>query len=526
MLTILICAIRPLTQLELVDALAVELCDNPRFDHSRRFEDVSSLQNICPGFIEVSTNPTNGETIVRIAHFSVQEYLKAERILQQDVRQFHIRMQDAHNDMASICLTLLLEPRILQLEDNLSVKRAYPLIGYAAQYWPLHIKQCTHEAIVSRQILELFRDANGSFSVWNRIQSSPLEQTLIDRTYSAPICKAAALGLQHTLIELLGEYQSTDKFVVLSRTFSRALHEASRNGHKTIVQILVEAGVDVDTRNLHSTPLIIASRRRQIETMKVLLEAGADVNTSHIFYGTPLSSASNKGLEEIVKILLEKGADINAQDRHSKTALHTALEERHLHIVNILLQKGADGLIKDDLGRSPLYYAIIQDEAEIFDRLFTKNSQVNSRDYYGMTVLSVAVRCGRKKMIEQLLAIPDVDINSQDNFGRTPLWWAQKQGYIDIAERLHEYANSASLNILAVDLPTGGPKTFDNCCKYCVVCLCSNECWLRCYHCAHRDFNICRECQRLGAHCLDKSHTLETWPWDPFKTKREPASLS
>ncbi|CAJ2500801.1 Uu.00g036540.m01.CDS01 [Anthostomella pinea] len=75
MLNILCCAIRPLTDLELIDALAVELGDQPRFDITRRFEDVHDLEAICPGFIEASMD-LGMQTTVRIAHFSVQEYLE------------------------------------------------------------------------------------------------------------------------------------------------------------------------------------------------------------------------------------------------------------------------------------------------------------------------------------------------------------------------------------------------------------------------------------------------------------------
>lgn len=56
---------------ELVDAVVVELGDNPGFNQRRRLEGIDAIHEVCPGFIEVDESSQSDEPVVRIAHFSV-----------------------------------------------------------------------------------------------------------------------------------------------------------------------------------------------------------------------------------------------------------------------------------------------------------------------------------------------------------------------------------------------------------------------------------------------------------------------
>ncbi len=87
-------AARPLTVLELIDGVAVEI-NSARLDSKRRLRDADDLLEICPGLIDIDLSANNNNMtgiygrferptqIVRIAHFSVQEYLESERIQRQ-----------------------------------------------------------------------------------------------------------------------------------------------------------------------------------------------------------------------------------------------------------------------------------------------------------------------------------------------------------------------------------------------------------------------------------------------------------
>ena len=110
-LTLLCCAKRPLTVAELIDATAVELEDEPRLNPDGRLLGEDAIRAVCPGLVEFDVR-RDEDTTVRIAHFSVQEYLESERI-PADAAKFGVTRLEANAEIASICLTYLLEPALL-----------------------------------------------------------------------------------------------------------------------------------------------------------------------------------------------------------------------------------------------------------------------------------------------------------------------------------------------------------------------------------------------------------------------------
>lgn len=112
-------------------------------------------------------------------------------------------------------------------------------------------------------------------------------------------------------------------------------------------------------------------------------------------------------------------------------------------------------------------------------------------------------------MVQDLLAIPGVDINSSDSIGRTTFWWAQKQGHIDIANCLADHAYHTGTGIPPMELALGPQARFDTDGAYCDVCVASiSEDYYYCKSCSLGDFCICLECRDLGAHCIVGSHDL------------------
>ena len=83
------------------------------------------------------------------------------------------------------------------------------------------------------------------------------------------------------------------------------LHEASLNGHKEVVQLLLNKGANPNkTTGNGSTPLYTASWNGHKEVVQVLLEGGAERDV--INYGmTPLHLASRNGHKNVEKVLME-----------------------------------------------------------------------------------------------------------------------------------------------------------------------------------------------------------------------------
>jgi ankyrin repeat protein len=290
------------------------------------------------------------------------------------------------------------------------------------------------------------------------------------------------------------------------------LNNASANGHIKVVGLLLEEGADHAVPNNGGwTPLNTASRTGHIEVVKLLLEKGADLAVPNTDGITPLYSASSKGHVSIVELLLDKGADFEVVNGYHQTPLHGAAFGNAAKTVNLLLQRGAPAHARDVLGRTPIFYAIRSGCTFAVDALLaTTDMDINGQDLYGSTALSLIARCGRETMMTQVMSLPYIDPSLNDHFGRSPLWWAQKQGSDSITKRLLNSAKDLGSSMAATSLPTGNPALFHTAGPYCDVCLAERgEVYYHCSVCLRGDIDICSDCQRVGAHCFVKSHILQ-----------------
>ena len=148
-LTLLCFAARPLTVQELLDGLAVKISYPPGFNHRRRLQDFDDLNAICPGLIDIDlrnhksrrSQEEDSMPTVQIAHFSVQKYLKSERIQHQKAAMFGLSSSTANAEIAQICLVYLLErglPRVRRLGRIVFEEYQYPMARFAALYWIHH----------------------------------------------------------------------------------------------------------------------------------------------------------------------------------------------------------------------------------------------------------------------------------------------------------------------------------------------------------------------------------------------------
>ncbi|XP_035681238.1 ankyrin repeat and SOCS box protein 13-like isoform X1 [Branchiostoma floridae] len=92
------------------------------------------------------------------------------------------------------------------------------------------------------------------------------------------------------------------------------LHEACFNGRHEVVEVLIDAGADVETvDSQYGSPLHVVCSRNYPECVELLLRAGANVDATKN-YETALHVAAKAGSPEVVQVLLEYGANINAKD--------------------------------------------------------------------------------------------------------------------------------------------------------------------------------------------------------------------
>ncbi|KAL5045868.1 hypothetical protein BDW71DRAFT_72141 [Aspergillus fruticulosus] len=322
-LTVLCVSKRSPTVEELIDAHAVDLTEPPHLDREGRSYDQDDLIDICLGLIEVAMiEEDNGEktSIARIAHFSVQEYLESDRVLQQQAMRFAIQKERANTEMAQICLVYLLEPKLSNSELDKTRLTEFPLAHFAAMYWFAHFREGSAMGLAAEGlILRLFNQAN-SFLTWVRLHDLDRKWDIsvnLERAVEhipSPVYYTALLGLESVLNALIASSEKptsiADMVIAQGGVYGNALQAASYQGHDKLVQILLDQGADVNAQGgFYGNAFQAASAGGHEKMVQILLNQGADANAQGGKYGNALQAASARGREKVVQILIEHGAN-------------------------------------------------------------------------------------------------------------------------------------------------------------------------------------------------------------------------
>ena len=317
--------------------------DGLLFDPGRRPWDPRQIVHICSSLVttfksDIDPYTRTTPTRLRLAHFSVREYLISDYLRQCDdtLSFFHFDPKIADTTIAKTCLAYL-----LQFTQhgciNSSTKTSYPLSEYAAQYWMYHAWSDNGDSDdLHRLIMDLLQDKDAMYTNWLTLRE-PFHW--VSRHDFAPLYYTSMGGLRKATECLL----ESSKVNACRGLYGHELQVASSGGHDNIVRLLLEKGADVNMETgYYGSALQAASLNGDDSIIRLLLEKGAEVNMQGGRYGNALQAASLRGHESIVRLLLEKGADVNMQGGEDGSALQAASSHGHNSIFHLLLEKGAD----------------------------------------------------------------------------------------------------------------------------------------------------------------------------------------
>ncbi len=136
-----------------------------------------------------------------------------------------------------------------------------------------------------------------------------------------------------------------------------ALLMAVAGKHTDITRLLIQAGADVNAAASGKTPLMIAAKQDELPLIKMLINAGADLDRQDAFGMSALLMVAANGQTKAVQLLLTAGVDFELYDNKGKTALMLAADACHAAVVKILIEAGANPEIKDTAGKTARDYA-------------------------------------------------------------------------------------------------------------------------------------------------------------------------
>lgn len=363
-------SMRPLSLAEVAEIVALDIDRDPAFDQDEVLQDPLDVLEICSSLITInmrgnmepsitrrqssSTFPhTAYNQVVRLAHYSVKEFLVSDRIFNSRVALYSMKPSICHTFITKGCVHYLLQVTAL-VGVSLYHAKDYALARYAANYWSRHDNRTTSRG---EEILELtcrlFNVEKGRlvYDVWTKLSDIPKTDPpllnairlkkvkIVERLLSRPhedINVPSSSG--RTALDVAVDIGSIEILNLLFQNGAkllecggRALRGAARDGYVDVVRCLLDHGAE------DNIALQLAAGWGHLSVVQLLVERGADINAHVPVHGTALRSAASRGQLEVVKFLIDKGVDSDAQ---AGDAIEAASEWGHLPVLELLIKSG------------------------------------------------------------------------------------------------------------------------------------------------------------------------------------------
>jgi ankyrin repeat protein len=214
------------------------------------------------------------------------------------------------------------------------------------------------------------------------------------------------------------------------------------------VRVLLDNKPIIDTRSTDgNTPLILTAMKGHHRIVQLLIDYGMDVNSKNKGGGTPLSNATIKGPdgEDAALLLIENRAKVKftIKNRQS-TALHHSSSSRQERVVQRLLERKLVAVdAKDGTSFTSLYFAIIRSQEAIVRLLLRNGAKQKDQGEKPKhkIVLHTAVLYKNAGIVKLLLENGG-DTKRKNGSGQTAKAAAHTKGFTEIVPVFEEYESS------------------------------------------------------------------------------------
>lgn len=235
------------------------------------------------------------------------------------------------------------------------------------------------------------------------------------------------------------------------------IHIASQKNQPEIIEMLIEAGADVNAvSSINSVPIHYAILNRADAALETLLDHGANANlpdgckisaltnavtanNKDMFYRllplmddidtvsgagnktTPLLRAAEQNWLTELKLLHEKGAKLDRTGMRGRNALHSAAQNRAHDMARYIIRHAPHLASQpDDEGHTPAQQALSVKDMDMYRMLMAQWTPEQIKGAEGEALLFHTINWTCPEAIEDLLQ-RGVNINARDADGQTPV---------------------------------------------------------------------------------------------------------
>lgn len=349
---------------------------------------------------------------VRLAHFSIKEFLVSSRIKDGPASSFSIDGNDVCIQLAESCLAYHLyvsdaESQFLWTQPKSplpwSIKTLYknwPLCEYATEYWTKHTEAVSQDAwpqsLLSlielsikpgtESLLLMLESWDYLDNIWNAEDKTVTSSVyylvvhghlnLLNWVLEHELGDVNAIGGEFGTVLNFACYYDQEYFVQLllekganpflgNQRYCCALQPAIEGGGGETAALLLNRDNSLAKfKTAEFSPLHWATESNLLATVELLLRSGAEVDAEH--HGrTPIILAATHGRMDVIKLLLENGSNIDARYQVWGNAVQAAATRGEREAMILLLEHGAkvdppgqewdDLLAKFDVGGEEYY---------------------------------------------------------------------------------------------------------------------------------------------------------------------------
>lgn len=182
-----------------------------------------------------------------------------------------------------------------------------------------------------------------------------------------------------------------------------ALFLSVERKHSRMVQSLLDAGVDVDSKDSRGQTSLHRATRRENETlMRLLLKYGAEVDCMNDDGRTAWSANVRSRNESLLAVLLEAGANPNTRGHQGVSELYDAATNGETEVVRFMLQSGTDPSIKTQFGWAPLHWAAYYGHVECVKLLVEAGAELSPVSDQDASPLDLSIRANQIAIVDLL----------------------------------------------------------------------------------------------------------------------------